>query len=319
MRKLLAAILGRYRVEPDQPEEIAEREVPHNRRAEGIVALLLVLAALCAIAFAVLYVVHWTTQDLGATLGASLAFLAAALIIAGKRVVPQEQASEPRHQLVQPEEEREVIGTVEEGATGISRRRLLLGASGAAVGGLGIAAAVPLASLGPDVDGRIDDTPWHAGRGVVDEHGRPLTADDIVERDFVTGFPEGADTRELGSPIVIVRLNPAMLHLPDGRAATEWAPEGIVAYSKICTHAGCAIAMYRTPLDPEHRPRPALVCPCHYSTFDPARGGDPFEGPAGRALPQLPLRIGDGRRLFANGGFSGSIGPSWWSVKGGYS
>jgi ubiquinol-cytochrome c reductase iron-sulfur subunit len=318
-------LIGRRRAEEVREEReeaeveaVTGREVPHDPRAELWVAVLLGLSALCAIAFAVLYVVHWTTEDLGATAGASLAFLAAALIVAGKRVVPQDRVAEERSNLVMPEEERDFVSTLRDGTEGVSRRRLLLGAGGAAVGGLGVAAAVPLASLGPDVDGHPDHTPWTAGRGLVDEHDRPLIADDIAARDFVTAFPEGADKRELGSPVVIVRLDPATLHLPAGRSIADWAPEGLVAYSKICTHAGCAIAIYRSPLDPADRPRPALVCPCHYSTFDPALGAKPFQGPAGRALPQLPLRIGAGRRLFANGGFSGSVGPSWWSVKGGY-
>jgi ubiquinol-cytochrome c reductase iron-sulfur subunit len=103
------------------------------------------------------------------------------------------------------------------------------------------------------------------------------------------------------------------LRLPEGR--TGWAPHGILAYSKICTHAGCAIALYRTPLYEPTTPGPALVCPCHYSTFDPATGGTVLFGPAGRPLPQLPLRIDDGGHLRAAGGFSGPIGPSWWGVR----
>jgi ubiquinol-cytochrome c reductase iron-sulfur subunit len=153
---------------------------------------------------------------------------------------------------------------------------------------------------------------------VVDEYGKPITADEVAPESFLTGFPEGADPRELGSPVVIVRVAPERLRLPDGRRPAEWAPEGIVAYSKICTHAGCAIALYRKPTFPDTQPRPALICPCHYSTFDPAQGAKRIFGPAGRELPQLPLRIGAGRRLVAGGPLSGSVGPAWWSTKGGY-
>jgi ubiquinol-cytochrome c reductase iron-sulfur subunit len=88
-----------------------------------------------------------------------------------------------------------------------------------------------------------------------------------------------------------------------------------VAYSKICTHAGCAIALYRKPTFPVVEPRPALVCPCHYSTFDPARAGEVLFGPAGRPLPQLPLLIDASRDLRAAGNFSGPVGPSWWGVR----
>ena len=120
-------------------------------------------------------------------------------------------------------------------------------------------------------------------------------------------------TMMIGAPLVLVRLPPAELQLPRGRA--HWAPQGILAYSKICTHAGCAINLYRYPLYPAAEPRPALVCPCHYSTFDPATGGSVLFGPAGRPLPQLPLRIDARGELRAAGNFSGAIGPSWWGVK----
>jgi ubiquinol-cytochrome c reductase iron-sulfur subunit len=103
------------------------------------------------------------------------------------------------------------------------------------------------------------------------------------------------------------------LRLPQSRAGYD--AQGIVAYSKICTHAACAISLYRAPLFQPDEPRPALVCPCHYSTFDPADGGSVTFGPAGRALPMLPLAV-DGRGyLRAKGTFSGAIGPSWSGVR----
>jgi ubiquinol-cytochrome c reductase iron-sulfur subunit len=125
--------------------------------------------------------------------------------------------------------------------------------------------------------------------------------------------PQGADPKAIGSPLILVRIDPADLQLPAGRE--DWAPEGIVAYSKICTHAGCSIALYRNPLFEPTEPGRALVCPCHYSTFDPATGGAVLFGPAGRPLPQLPLTIGADRRLLAGGDFSGPPGPSWWGVR----
>ncbi len=130
---------------------------------------------------------------------------------------------------------------------------------------------------------------------------------------FVTAFPEGADRRELGSPVIVVREDPARLRLPPERRG--WAPEGILAYSMICTHAGCALSLYRRPLyEPTSQP-PGIACPCHYSVFDPRTGGRVLSGPAGRALPQLPLAIGAAGELRASGGFSGPVGPSWWGVR----
>jgi ubiquinol-cytochrome c reductase iron-sulfur subunit len=172
----------------------------------------------------------------------------------------------------------------------------------------------PVLSLGPALDtAPFYETPWQRGRRLVDAKGRPLRADAIVEDAFYTAFPEGADRDALGAPVVVVRLPVDALDLPAERAS--WAPGGIVAYSKICTHAGCAVALYRTPKFDPAEPAPALVCPCHYSTFDPAAGGDVTFGPAGRALPQLPLAVDSGGFLRAAGNFSGPIGPSWWGVR----
>jgi ubiquinol-cytochrome c reductase iron-sulfur subunit len=301
---------------PDPEPDPTRRDVPADRGPEVLVAALLLGAGACGLAFLVLYIVWDSTQALGLALGLGLALLAAALIVAGKALVPQETAEESREPLDRPEARDEAVAEVRRGTEGISRRRLLTTSAGVAAAGLGVAAAVPAASLGPNVSERIEETPWRRGRRVVDEAGTPITADDVTQGDFVTGFPEGADPRELGSPIVMVRLSETAIHLPQGRDPATWAPEGILAYSKICTHAGCAISLYRYPLYRPTQPRPALVCPCHYSTFDPARGAERIFGPAGRALPQLPLTIEPAtRELHAGGGFSGPIGPAWWAVK----
>jgi ubiquinol-cytochrome c reductase iron-sulfur subunit len=110
-----------------------------------------------------------------------------------------------------------------------------------------------------------------------------------------------------------VRAEPAALRLPAERRG--WAPEGLLAFSKICTHAGCAVSLYRYPTyAPTTDAGPALVCPCHYSTFDVLRAGRVIFGPAGRPLPQLPLALDGRRRLVAAGEIAGSIGPAWWGT-----
>jgi ubiquinol-cytochrome c reductase iron-sulfur subunit len=111
---------------------------------------------------------------------------------------------------------------------------------------------------------------------------------------------------------VLVRVDPPELRLPPGRRA--WAPGGLVAFSKVCTHAGCAVALYRVPTSEPTSSPPGLVCPCHYSTFDPRRAGAVAFGPAGRALPQLPLRVAADGTVEAAGPMSGPIGPAWWGV-----
>jgi ubiquinol-cytochrome c reductase iron-sulfur subunit len=247
-------------------------------------------------------------------LGLAFAALAAALLVLAKRLTPDEELSEPYPGLEHVEEQAELDQLVAESGARITRKRLLLAAGGAAGTAMGAALLAPAVSLGPVFDtDRMRRSPWRPGLRLVDERGRPLQADEIAERTFYTAFPEGAGHDSFASPLVVVRLDPDELDLPGDRAG--WAPDGVVAYSKICTHAGCAIALYRTPLYEATAKRPALICPCHYSTFDPATGGSVLFGPAGRPLPQLPLRIGSGGELHAAGDFSGSVGPAWWGVR----
>jgi ubiquinol-cytochrome c reductase iron-sulfur subunit len=289
------------------------REVPRDRRMEGAVAALLIAAALLGLGFAVLYVADASTQLLGLSLGLAFACLAAALIVAGKRVVPQETAILDKPPLPDLEERFETREVLADGGEGISRRGLLLGAAGVAGAGVGVAIALPIASLGPDADARLARTPWRRGRYLVDERGQRLTPDDLAVGGFTTAFPEGADREAIGSPVMVVRMRSEEIDLPAERRG--WAQDGVVAYSKICTHAGCAVAMFRYPLYEPQTPPPALVCPCHYSTFDPRNGGDVTFGPAARPLPQLPLALDAQRRLIAGGPLSGPAGPSYPTVR----
>ncbi len=279
--------------------------------AERLVALLLLLVPVAALAFVALFVLHPNTQLLGLALGVALALLAGALVLAGRWLAPQETKAERRPRLTDPEAARQVREQAAAGAEGITRRRLLAGAAGAAGAGLTAAVAIPVVALGPGLEEQLRRTPWHAGRALVDERGKPLLAANVIERSFQTAFPQHADEEDLGSPVVVVRVNPATLKLPAERAG--WAPRGVLAYSKICTHAACAISLFRDPLSPSTVAKgPALVCPCHYSTFDVLDGGSVEFGPAGRALPQLPLQIDAAGVLRAAGPMSGPVGPAWW-------
>ncbi|MBS1887503.1 MAG: Rieske 2Fe-2S domain-containing protein [Actinobacteria bacterium] len=298
-----------------------EVDLPADPGAETWTAALLFAAALAGLAFVAIYAFDDAdTQLLGLSIAAALALIAAALILAAVRVVPQETLEEERPRFADPyrdEENREdaVEGAAlsfREGTDGVTRRRLL-GAAGAAAGvGLGAAALAPLASLGPAVGDRLAASPWKAGVHLVDENDLPVKASDLEVGSFLTAFAKGADKGELATPLVVVRVKPEELELPAERA--DWAPEGILAFSKICTHAQCAISLFRYPLFAERSPGPALVCPCHYSTFDVLDGGERIFGPAVRPLPQLPLRIEAGE-LVAAGPLSGAVGASWSRVR----
>jgi ubiquinol-cytochrome c reductase iron-sulfur subunit len=290
-----------------------ERETGPRPGAERLAAALLLASAAAAVAFVVVLFTGADTQLLGVAIALALVLLGAALGVGGNRVVPRERAIEDRPRLGDPQAREQVRERLGMAGEGVSRRKLLCAAGVTAGAALAAAAVAPVSALGPSVGDSIKDTPWRRGLRLVGEDGVPLTAADVPAGSFVTAFPEGADRRELGSPVVLVREDPATLRLPPGRE--DWAPEGILAFSKICTHAGCAVALYRSPkYEPTSEP-PGLACPCHYSVFDARTGGRVVSGPAGRPLPQLPLQIGADGVLRAGGGFSGPIGPAWWGVR----
>lgn len=314
--RLLRDGLRRSRRERERERE-RERIVPAgdaDPRAETAAILLLLSSAGCAGGFVAIYAIGPAnqTQWLGVTLGLAFAFLAAALVVVGQRLVAIEELEEDY-----PEEHREaqaeVAQVVVESGSRVTRKRLLGAAAGTAAGAMGAALVAPAVSLGPLLDPEVlAQTPWHRRRRLVDGEGRPMRADEVEEGAFYTAYPEGADREQLGAPLVLVRLAPERLSLPAERRG--WAPEGILAFSKICTHAGCAVALYRHPKFEPTQPEPALVCPCHYSTFDPAAGGSVEFGPAGRPLPQLPLLIDERGELRAGGNFSDVVGPSSWGT-----
>jgi ubiquinol-cytochrome c reductase iron-sulfur subunit len=314
---LLVLLLGRGRRRPllDEDGRIVPPGAP-DRPAENLVLLLFGAATVCAVAVPVVYAwdaIPNQTQFLGLAFGLTFAFVSAACIVIGKRLVVTEQLEED-YPGTNPDDEEALERLVEESGSRFTRKRLLLLAGAGAGTALGAALVTPALSLGPVFDvSSLYRTPWRRGIRLVDEAGRVLLADDIEEGTFYTAYPEHADREQMGAPLVVVRLEPAELQLPDGRQG--WAPDGILAYSKICTHAGCAIALYRKPTFPAVEPKPALVCPCHYSTFNVANGGAVIFGPAGRPLPQLPLEIAGSGELRAAGNFSGPVGPSWWGVR----
>jgi ubiquinol-cytochrome c reductase iron-sulfur subunit len=301
----------RRRSTKDDEHDPSQRTTGAPAWAERLVLGLLIAIPAAALGFVALFVLDPNTQLLALTLAAALALTAAALVIASRVLVPQATKVEQRPRLEDREAVREVEEDASAGVDGITRRRLLIGAAGAAGASVAAAVAIPVVALGPGLDDQLSRTPWHAGRALVDEEGNPIRAADVNEGSFITAFPEHADKDDLGAPVVVVRVDPATLKLPTPRAG--WAPYGLLAYSKICTHAACAISLYRSPLSPSTQARgPALVCPCHYSTFDVLNGGEVEFGPAGRPLPQLPLSIDAAGVLRAAGPMSGAVGPSWW-------
>jgi ubiquinol-cytochrome c reductase iron-sulfur subunit len=137
---------------------------------------------------------------------------------------------------------------------------------------------------------------------LVTEEGRAVRAANVPADGLVTVFPAGAPSSESGQA-VLVRVDPDIIRPLPGRA--DWMPEGLIAYSKVCTHAGCPVGLYEAT---SHQ----LLCPCHQSTFDVLDGAQPVFGPAATRLPQLPLAIDAQGYLYATGGFSEPPGPTYW-------
>jgi ubiquinol-cytochrome c reductase iron-sulfur subunit len=304
---LIAAVvllLGRRRSTPEQPAHPIVSPSRPERRAENLVLLLFGGVTVCGVAFIVFYAIDKLgdqTQWLGVALGLAFSLLTLACIVIARRLVVTEELPEPYPE-DHPDEVETIDELVAESGSRFTRKRLVELAGAGALGTLGLAALTPAASLGPALDtSALKKTPWHRGRRLVDDSGKPIAAADIEAEAFYTAYPEGADRELIGSPLVVVRIGPGK-----GR---------VVAYSKICTHAGCAIALYRKPTFPDTQPGPALVCPCHYSSFDPAQNGKVIFGPAGRPLPKLPLEVDGDGNLRAAGGFSGPVGPSWSGVR----
>nr|MBA3349891.1 Rieske (2Fe-2S) protein [Actinomycetota bacterium] len=186
----------------------------------------------------------------------------------------------------------------------LSRRKVLLRLLAGAGGTLAGALAIPAFSLGPNPGDDLFRSGWTPGDRLVNLEGKPVRPADIPVEGVETVFPEG----KVGlsdAQTILIRVDPDSLALPDGRE--DWSPEGCLGYSKICTHVGCSVGLYRSAAQ-------QLLCPCHQSTFDVLTGATPVFGPAARPLPQLPLAINDEGYLIATGEYSAPVGPAFWNV-----
>lgn len=264
----------------------------------------LLLSVVASLALAVVYIAGGEPQLEGPMLAVALGGIGAALILWGKKILPDTEEQEPRHL---PSAEGEVEAAqeaVEEGGEELARRRFLIRLLAAAGGALGVALVFPIRSLGPSPGRSLLETAWRAGVRVVTEDGHAVRLDAIEEGSIATVFPEDA-VGSRDAQAVLVRVSADALRLPTNRET--WAPSGNVCYSKVCTHAGCPVGLY---VQTEN----ALRCPCHQSQFNVLNGAEPIGGPAVRPLPQLPLEVDDEGYLVAGGGFSEPVGPSFWNM-----
>lgn len=272
-------------------------------RAAGWVIACFALSTLAGIGLGVSWWRDGPNQVSGLLLAVTLALLSAGLAVWANRLVPQGPFVEPRPALADPEEDRAAASELAEG-TQFPRRKLVATTLAGAVSVLGGVLVIPFSSLGARPGDALLRTAWRRGHRAVDEAGTPVRADEIPVGGLVTVFPEG-DAGSADGQVVLIRVTPDLLELPAERRG--WAVDGLVGYSKVCTHAGCPVGLYSSE-------RHELLCPCHQSAFDVLRGAVPTAGPAAWPLPQLPLRLGDRSEVLADGPLSEPVGPGWWKT-----
>jgi ubiquinol-cytochrome c reductase iron-sulfur subunit len=270
------------------------------------VAICFLIATLAGVGLCLVYVRGGQPQAEGALLFISLGGIGAGLMLWSRRLMAGiHDETQPRmHGAPRAREVQRASDAMLGGVEEIARRRFLSRLLLAAGGVLGIAALFPIRSLGRAPGGSLSSTPWRRGDRLVNADGEVVTRDTLDVGSFTTVFPQNYPG-SADAQAVLIKVAPAELRLPPGREA--WAPEGLVAYSKICTHAGCPLGLYLATV---HQ----LRCPCHQSTFDVLDGATPVYGPAPRPLPQLPIAIDDDGSLYALGDFPEPVGPSYWNL-----
>lgn len=296
-----------------------------NKTSERIVLALFGLSTLGTIGFLVAYFALPTGTDAAGiqrstmTLGLALAFallgIGTAAIQWAKSIMNDHERVEERHLMESSPAVREgAIANLEAGAadSGLSRRGLL---KSAMIGSLALFPLTIVVPLIGNIGGNwnvstFKHTMWKKGlRLTTDPSGRPIRAADVTIGSVVHVIPDGLDKaanpmdEKAKAIVLLIRLDPRDLHEADDRKG--WSYNGIVAYSKVCTHVGCPVALYEQQT---HH----LLCPCHQSTFDVANGAKVVFGPAKRPLPQLPITVDSEGYLVAQSDFHEPIGPSFW-------
>jgi ubiquinol-cytochrome c reductase iron-sulfur subunit len=276
------------------------------RRAEQVTAGLFLLAVLAFAGFGAAYWVNANNFWLGGTLGAGMSLFGAGFVTWGKYLMPRGPFEEPRAMMeVTPAEQEALISDfASRGRVAVKRRGFIIAIMGAAGAIFSIVALFPLLrSLGPLPKKTLATTKWKKGAYLTTTDGRHIKVDDIPVGSFVTVFPQNDVGGALSQTILIHVDDQGDIKTMPGR--DTWGPSGYLAFSKVCTHAGCPVGLYEQLTE-------LLLCPCHQSMFNVREGALPIFGPAPRPLPQLPLYVDSSGYLRAQDGYNEPIGPGFW-------
>lgn len=300
------------------------------KRSERTVSLLFGLSMLATVGFIVCFALipvdevtyiwpmgHITTQNfaLGMTLGLALFCIGAGAVHWSRTLMSDEEVPEKRKPITAPPEVKQEVleafrkGT-EESGIGLGRRKLMRNSMLGAMALVPLSGVVLLRDMGPAPGDKLRHSLWEEGTRIINENTmQPLRPEDLVVGSLTQAIPEGLEISDLDynveaakAAVMLVRIEPE--EIKDEQSA-EWGHEGILCFSKICTHIGCPATLY------ERQTHHAL-CPCHQSTFDLTDGARVLFGPAGHPLPQLRITTNDDGELVALGDFAEPPGPSFW-------
>jgi ubiquinol-cytochrome c reductase iron-sulfur subunit len=304
----------------------AVRELPedppdprHAKNAERLVSLLFILSAVASVGFIAAYVglevgpidaVLRSNLALGLSMSVAFLALAVGATIWVRHIMPPVELTEERHPMAATEEQRaEFKQTFTEGAEASQfvKRPMLRRTLIAATVPLAVAPIVLLRDMGPLPGTYLRHTVWRKGlRLVTYGANTPISPAEFSSAGgMITVIPEGYqdDPEALAAATaIIIKFQPGVLQSP---TVMDWTVDGIVCYSKICTHVGCPAALYEQTT---HK----ILCPCHQSTFDAPRGATVLFGPAPRPLPQLPITTDADGYLVAMSDFHEPVGPSFF-------
>jgi len=276
---------------------VSEDTPPPSEANDALVIGSAIIAALAAVGFAVGLALQTSIAVYGTALAIGLLALGFGVRRFFTDLYPEIEAVEPRDLHEAPHAPDAPISAIQP----VQRRSVLRNALIAAGGVFGLSLLSPVPSLGPSPGDALTRTAWRRGTRLVTTEGEPIRAEAVAAGGVATVWPEGAINDEI-SAVILVRVGEAELQEPTN---LDWVVDNqLLAYSKVCTHAGCPVALFRERDN-------ALFCPCHQSTFDALRGAVPTFGPTVRPLPQLPLGVDGEGFLVAQGDFEEQVGPAY--------